>query len=395
MKSLTERNEIQRYEREKKRQNLLKRIIRLFIVLLVVGSAVFGIKIIFFKDYNSYKVLKTIDRADSNTVKYRNYGNKLLKYSRDGALAYDSDLNMSWNGSYDFNEPIIDTCGKYVVISSVGSKEAYIYNGEDSGTKISVLYPINDIAVASQGVVALVMENRESDLIQLYDPYNEMELLLERTTNVSIDGYPLDIDLSTDGKKMVINYLYLNNGGAESRITFYNFGEVGKNYQNLIVGSRIYENEIIHKVSFLDNNTVSAYSEGGFRLFAMIQKVDDLYDKTYEKQIKSSFHSDKYIGFVLEKADNEQLYELEVYRLNGKKILEKKISFSYDRVYIVNQQIIFLTDQECYIMRMDGSIKFHYVFDRPITYIMPVTGFQKYLLVEEKTISKIELTEEK
>ena len=47
--------------------------------------------------------------------------------------------------------------------------------------------------------------------------------------------------LSQDGRKLVTSYLSLGNGKLESWVTFYNFGDVGQNYVDNMVGSYSFE----------------------------------------------------------------------------------------------------------------------------------------------------------
>ena len=48
------------------------------------------------------------------------------------------------------------------------------------------------------------------------------------------DGYQMDVSVSPDGTQVMVSYAYLKNGGISSKVVFYNFSEVGKNYLSLI-----------------------------------------------------------------------------------------------------------------------------------------------------------------
>lgn len=124
------------------------------------------------------------------------YQNGVLRYSRDGAAAVDRDGNEMWNGSYDMENPALDICEEYAVVADIQGKSLYVYNGSDSGTKLTTDYPILQACVSKQGVVAVLLEDQSSNVIQVYNPYDDnKKLLVEIPTNVE-EGYPVSIDLS-------------------------------------------------------------------------------------------------------------------------------------------------------------------------------------------------------
>lgn len=394
MESLSERNENQKHENVKKWHKRKKKIIIFLIGALIALAVVLGLWVYYTKEYNAYTVVDSIERSDTVATNYMTYNSKLMKYSRDGAVGYGTDLNMEWAGSYNFTSPIIDTCNEYVAIADLGGNEILVFDGNDSPTQIDVLYPINLIQVSTQGVVAVSMSNNNTDLVQIYDSNNKAELLVEFTTNVSEDGYPVDIALSEDGTKLVTTYLNVTHGTPTSKVTFYNLGEVGKNYSNNIVAAKTFEKEIVSRVEFFGNNVVCAFGEQGFTLYSMKQLVEDIASKQFKKSIKSVFVTNENFGFVLEPESSDSSCTVELYNLNGKCHMGENINFAYNSVYMINDEIIFLANQECYILRTNGKLKFQCVFDSPISYILPMSGFNKYILVDENSISSIKIMEE-
>lgn len=394
MESLSERNESQRVENAKIWQKRKKKI------FIFLGIAVFVLAIVvciwryYTKEYTSYVAIESIERSDTTATNFMEYNGKLMKYSRDGAVGYNTNLNMEWSGSYNFSSPIVDTCNEYVAVADSGGTEIYVFDGSDSPTEIDVLYPISLIQVAAQGVVAVVMSNDNSDLVQIYDSSNSGELLVEFTTNVSEDGYPVDIVLSPDGTKLVTTYLNVTNGTPTSKVTFYNLGEVGKNYSNNIVAAKTFQKEIISRVEFFGNNTVCVFGEQGFSLYSMKQLVEDVATKEFKKIIKSVFFTDEYLGFILDSGKAEEPCTVELYNMNGKCQMSEEIHFAYSSVYMVDDEIIFMSNQDCYVLRTNGKVKFHCTFKSPISYIMPISGFNKYLLVDDNNISTIKIVGE-
>jgi len=394
MESLSERNENQKRENAKKWHKRKKKIIIFLIGALIALAVVLATWVYYTKQYNAYIVTDSIERSDTTVTNYTTYNGKLMKYSRDGAVGYGTELNMEWAGSYNFTSPIIDTCNQYVAIADLGGKEVLVFNGSDSPAQINVLYPINLIQVSTQGVVAISMSNNNTDLVQIYDSNNKAELLVEFTTSVSEDGYPVDIALSEDATKLVTTYLNVTNGTPTSKVTFYNLGEVGKNYSNNIVAAKTFEKEIISRVEFFGNNVVCAFGEQGFSLYSMKQLVEDITTKQFKKNIKSVFVTNDNFGFILEPQSSNSSCTVELYNLNGKCQMGEAIDFAYNSVYMINDEIIFLANQECYILRTNGKMKFHCVLNSPISYIVPMKRFNRYVLVDDNSISSIKIVGE-
>lgn len=479
MESLSERNERKRYEEAKKKQRRNRIIAAVMVVLLAAGVVVYAIDSQINRDYNGYQVEKKFDRKDSNTVKYINYNGRILKYSRDGISELDDNGKVVWTSTYDMKNPSVAYCGNYVAVADIAGKEICVYNRTNSTDikKIEVVLPIVKIDVAEQGVVAAVLEDTDSNQINIYDPYNVSEqLLVSIPTNVETDGFPVDISISNDGERLVTDFINISNGQAQTSINFYNFDEVGKNSVNRIVGARDFKQTIVSKTIFLNNETVCAYTENGFSLYSMKEVPKDIYEETFDKAIKSVFSNDRYVGIILdngrnaenssntsktnasntitseeketvkatekaenskenkegddkktsednaekdtekndsneenksdtEKKDSEQgkgetkekgnaeykRYALKVYNLKGKKVLDTNIDYTYDTVFMGKDEVIFQSNLECYIMRVNGTEKFHYTFDKNIEYFLGTSSKDHYYVVNDKEISKIKL----
>lgn len=487
MEGLSERNERKRYEEAKKKQRRNRIIAAIMAVLLAAGVVVYAVDSQINRNYNAYQVEKKFERKDSNTVKYISYDGRILKYSRDGISELDDSGKVVWTSTYDMKNPSIAYCGNYVAVADIGGKEICIYNRTNSTDikKIEVVLPIMKIDIAEQGVVAAVLEDTDSNQINIYDPYNVSEqLLVSIPTNVETDGFPVDISISDDGERLVTDFINISNGQAQTSINFYNFDEVGKNSINRIVGARDFEQTIVPKTTFLNNETVCAYTENGFSLYAMKEIPKDIYEEQFDKAIKSVFSNEQYVGIILDnnkkveiynnkeqsdksntsseteketkkseeetdtskedaeasdkstedtetsdtsKGDAEETkteenkstdkekdskeqdaesakaekktkeneenkkYQLKIYNLKGKKILDTNIDYEYDTVVMGKEEIIFSSNLECYILRINGTEKFHYTFDSNIEYFLESVSKNHYYVVDNNEISKIKL----
>ena len=393
MDTLRDRSNENRLEKEKGRRKALA----VIAAVIAVTACVFIVYLIWngirTKQYTGYTEIESFARADSNNVEYKYYEGNLLKYSRDGAMGIGSDGTALWNGSYEMANPMVDVCGTYVAVADQGGKEVYVYNGSDDGTVLEMPLPVTMIKVASQGVVAVVLEDSGSNVVSLYNPYSSDEkLLVEVPSNVSEDGYPIDIALSADAKSLVTVYLAIKEGAQERNICFYNFSEVGQD-KNRIVGGKTYKDSFAIGAEFVGNDSVCIFQENGFSLFSNMKKPEEVITETFEKEIVSSVYDDGYVGFLFAESEEGATHSLKLYNTSGKAVLDKTVDCEYNKVYMNKGEIIFLSDMSCKILRINGSEKLNCQFNVPMQYVFRAKGKELYYFIDDATITKAKLTE--
>ena len=401
----------------------------LLLVLLVVG-AVYLYRL-YHRSYSNYEVAGSTPNTEENLSGYMEYDGAVVRYGLDGAVAFDKKGEPLWNGSYEMQDPIVDTCGKYVVVADRGRNSVYIFNEKGGAGSFHTDYKLQKAEVAAQGVTAILMGNEKENYIRLND--REGTNLGEIKTYIGEDGYPMDIALSDDGEKLAVILMSLNKGKLENKIAFYNFGEVGQNLNERFAGGFITDAEketaIMPKVTFLNNDTVCVYKDNGFVLYSMPELPEIIKDVTFiteeehkklleEKEknkgktkgaeedpkevnevikgvnairIKSILHDKKYTGFVFESDDGGSL--LVLYDLKGKRILEKRLELKYTNIYISGEEIILHDNSSCQILRVDGKEKFRYTFTTNISAFYPINHLDRYLLVSTANVEDIRLLE--
>lgn len=375
-----------RKKRIKRRRNI---IIVVSILILAVVGAIY-LYSLYNKNYKSFEVLSSVDNTVENGEQYLSYGSSVVKYSKDGATAINKDGELLWNGSYEMNNPIADTCGKFVVIADKGGNSIQIFDDKGAAGSITTLNDIVKVEIASQGVVVALMEAEESNYATLYDV--DGTVLVEMATNVIDDGYPVDISLSEDGKKLITNYLSITGGELTGIATFYNFGEVGQNWTEGIVGALKFEGIVVPRTVFNNNSSACIFKENGFMILAYSELPKLVKEETFENKIDSILHNDKYIGVVLE--GGEATYrQLLLYDLEGNKVLDKKIDFDYSDIYLTGEEIIMHDNSSCIVMKLNGKVKFSFTFDSNIDAFYPINDLDRYLLVDDNKISEIALVE--
>ncbi len=376
-----------RKKRYKRRRNI---IILTFLLLLVVVGGVYLFNL-YNRNYKNFKVIKSTEMKGQNAVGYLSYGSTIIKYGKDGVQGYDKDGNCLWNSAYEMTDPVIDICGKYIVIADKGNKAIHIYDGKTEVGNFSTDYEIERVEVASQGVVAALMTQGDTSHIILYD--KEGNIIAEKTKTLSETGLPLDIALSEDGTKLAVNCMVISKGELVSEIGFYNFGEVGKNYVNNFVGGFSFKPGILTpKVEFLNNDTACVFKDNGFVIYSVKELPKDVHEENLKGKIQSVFCNKNYTGMVLQSEDGLKKHLL-LYDLEGKKVLDKIPDFEYKKIYMTEDEIILYSDTTCMVMKPDGKVKFKGTFDSNILAFYPINKFDRYFLANEAKLLDIQLSE--
>lgn len=381
------------YEYRLKRYKQRRAIIVALACIAIMAVGFYFLNQFLTKNYNSYDVLNSKAREDSNSVQYISYNHKLIKYSRDGISALSADGKVLWNASYDVKNPKAVVCEGYVAVADIGGKQAYSFNSKGTTYTLSTTLPIIDVSISHQGVLCVTVEGEDYNQILLYDSITGKKLV-EKQTSVQTNGYPVDVAISNDAKKLVCSYVRVENGVLETDVGFYNFNEVGDNYEDQLVGAIPYQQEVVHDVLFLGSNTVLLCSDKGFSLYEMLEKPSEILTVAFDAEIDSMFNTDKYFGFVSKNNDEEGKRQLLLYNLKGKKVLTKDITFDYESVKMSGDDIIFNSETEIRIIETDGNLKFKSSLETPIVSIMPSNDKDEYILIDDQNIDHIKLVED-
>ncbi len=368
---------------------------RVMLVALIVAAALCALFVLSYyfsnRCFDSYQVESETERSDSSNVHYTYFNKNILKYSRSGISAIDNTGRSLWNGGYEMEQPQVDTCGEFVVAADVKGKQFYVYNGKDEGTGMETTLPIVRAKVADQGVVAALLEDSDSNVLNLYNPYSTADsLLVEIPSNVSEEGYPLDFDISPDGNSIVIAYLAVSGNTLENKVSFYNFTEVGQD-KNTLVGGKSFGDSVISRIEFLGGDTVAVFHEKGFSLFERMKQPDLLCEQTFDEEIRSMACNDEYIAVVTAGGKDRENLTLHVYNLRGREELSKKITYEYSDMEIYGDEILFHSSHNCNILRMNGHDKFNCHFDSELEAVYPTANGNIYTVVDSSSIRKIQL----
>ncbi len=338
--------------------------------------------------YHSLKDLVVSEKEDTLSVSYANINGKVLKYGVDSAMLVDQDNTMLWTVSYSMEDPEVDICGDTFVIYDNKGTLMRVCNASGQIGEISANMPVVKASVSGQGVVAAILEDGQNAWINLYSS-DGSEIATLKTTFTN-PGYPMDIGLSQDGTLLSVSYLYMDNGTPVSRVSFYNFGNVGQNQKDNLVAENEYRDNIVPEVEYMDASNCVAFREDGFSVYRGSQIPSEDVTVEADENIVSTFYDSQYIGLVLQNVNAEYEYTICLYNLDGRKVLEKGTDFSYESVELNGEQILMAAEDEICVYSLQGVEKYTGVLETPARVF---TGFgrNKFIYVSENLFKIVQL----
>lgn len=397
-------NSEEELEERKHARNMAILKIVVFVAVIVVCVAAAVLVWLRYRTYDSYEMKEEIKTETLSEAEFYDYGDAVLKVSKNGAIYSTVGGELIWNQSYEMNAPIVDICEDYVVIGAQKGTEIYILNKQGLKGKIETTRQIRAVEVAGQGTVAVMTEKNKSYYINLYD--TDGEELVQGEMHIENSGYPLSMSLSPDAIKLAVALVDVSKGQANSTVNFYNFGTVGQNEIDNLVSSYTYEGLVIPRIQYLNDNKVVAFSNGKLLFFGGAQKPEESAVVPVTEEIRSVFYSDKYVGVTYnvepdktasgdaakEQEKSSLMHEVAVYDLKGKEVMKKQYKEDYGDVEILgNSELVFTLGEKCMICSMDGVIKFAGELEQEVLKMEQTGVGNEYYVIFKDRVQKIRL----
>lgn len=357
-----EQADMEEYKKKlrKHRLKIVKTAIIAAVILLALSA---GLSIYMsLRKYENFDVRSSVERTDTPAARFEKFQGNILKYSNDGAFYTDHNNEMIWNQTYEMSYPTIDICEDYLVIYDKKGTDIYVMTTDGLAVGIETNMPIAQVSIASQGVIAVLMDNQSSGYLALYD--RKGSELAGGAIHGEKGGYPIAIALSDDAVKLAVSMLDINDGNVKTTVAFYNFGSVGENEIDHIVAANSFSDMIIPELDFVSDNRLIAFGDSEIIIFEGAQKPKITAEIALADQAKSVFHNKNYVGVVYKNADEAVSHHVCVYNMKGGLTMEKDFSKEYNRIELLsNDEICITDDYSCDIYTARGVHKFHYEFD--------------------------------
>lgn len=373
--------QIRAYRKKMRRRGVIAAVLLIFAVTTI--SLVISLQ-----TYTEARTIDTYAGNDAANSSYREFSGGILKYSRDGVAFLNKSGEELWNRPYQIQSPVVETFQDSAIVADKGGNTIIVFGKEGEKGEIETTLPVEKAVVSAQGIVSAIVKGDGDPRIVCYDAAGNV--LAEIATSLEGTGYPLDISLSENGELLMVSYMTVQGGRVNSNIYYYSFGKEGDRSENYEVVTDTYKDLVAPSVFFMDD-TSSAVVAGDRVMIYKGKKVPELnVTIQLEKEIKSSFYSDDYIGLVL-KNEGEEGYELCLYNTRGKKVMSEKFSGDYSRMKISGSQVILYDGKKCRIFTRGGVCRFDGEMKDSILEIVPVFGVNKYMVMNANGMEIVRL----
>ena len=348
--------------------------------------------------YDTMSIVSYAEWDSSGMISYISYRNGIIKISRDGAQAISSSGKSIWNVAYNMKKPVGEVCGEYCVIADCGQKQLCIIGPDGTANQLTLPYAISDISIARQGVVAVLTNAGTEDYIYLFGMNSKdgTSPLCEIKTVVESSGFPIEVKISGDGKKLATAYMKVDNDEISNWITFYNFGDVGQNWIDNIVGSYNSGSAFVPEILMLKNNMVVVCKDNGFYVYKVDEVPETKAIKEFtDKEVKSITANESYICTVLKNTSGDNRYTYVVCNADGSVRKEFQAGEEFDGILIHGSDIMVYSSSDFTIYSIDGEKKYSGTFERNVDKIFAGNSEGCFTITGNGYIEVVEFTKTK
>lgn len=346
-------------------------------VVAVVLLVIFGIRYYMNnRTFTGYSIASTTERSDTLTTKYAPFGDKILKYSRDGVSYTDDTNSLLFSITYTMQDPILALSQKAGAVADKNGSQIYIFDQEKQMGQITTLLPIKHIAISNQGVVAVLMEESKSSKLEIYSADGTM--IGDGIFDLEDAGYPMNLSISSDGTKIAIAFAQISGSKFNSSVAVYNFDNVGENYVDHLVFAKNYTDYMIPELHYFDASTLVAVGDGILGFYQGSQIPEIVNEVTIENEIKSVFYGENMVGLVFETVEGKMLT---LYDAKGNLVTQIPFTMDYDNIRIADNRVLIYNDTEMGLYSFSGKECFRHTFETSMVDIFTTKSRSKYLFI--------------
>lgn len=381
--------------KRKKRRRRMKRILKtarpLFLVVVIVLVVLLVRSLLDLRTSSSYSVLSSTQREASTKTTYLGFAGAILHYSSDGAALASADGEQIWNETFEMNTPVAAVNGNAAVVYDQKGTSMCVFNGKGLLGKVTTELPILKARVSSQGMIAAILEDKETTWINFYSP--DGQTIATGKTRIDSPGYPVDLDVSDNGELLVVSYIYVDGNTPASYVAFYNFGTTGQNQMDNMVSGYTYPDVLVPQVRFLSDDTAAAVRDDGITIYRGAQIPAESFSTDTEAEIVSCFVTKSSVGLVTANTEegNEDPYRLQLFNLKGKMIADESFQTEYTTIRADGDRILLYNDKQLSIFDLSGHEKFHGVIEEGTIQDVCTISKDRFLVVMNESIATIKI----
>jgi len=348
------------------------------------------------KQYIEYEVRWEQELAEGSFASYVRYGTNVIKYSRDGASYINDKGEAVWSEAYEMRSPLAVVSGDYAAIADREGRSIYIFDVKGCQGKVQTILPVTNVTVASQGVVAVLLEEAEVSYINFFDKTGA-KLDIEKKMWMGGEGYPVAMALSPSGTQLMLSSIYVDAGSMQNKIAFLNFSEVGEMLEEKLAGAFELKDTICPEVTFFSDNRAAAFLDNGITFYSMkeLSPKNPLLPEqgksyTYDESIRSIFYDKEHVGIITDGKTQTASYQMYIYDTAGEQVLNMAMDFDYVKAQMFSNGICLNSQTECRLYSFDGQIKFDGQLDGTISALVPLSQ-TRLIRIGDQKISEVVL----
>jgi len=361
------------------------------LLMIVVILAIVGFIYVQYKQhvYTSYDTLNSILRQKATDAVDIRLGDSVITYSKDGVHCTDVKGNVTWNQTYEIQDIQVATCEDVVGIGHYNGRSIYLGNEEGVLGEVTTTMPIRDFAVSKTGRVTAVLEDTDVSWVNTYN--SSGEIIYSGQTRMYNSGYPAVVSLSPNGELLAVSYMYVDAGILKTNVAFYNFGPVGANKSDFLVGGYTYSDMLVPVVHFMDNETIFAVGDSRLMFFKGTQIPVSAREHMVNEEIQSVYYNEDYVGLVFRSDNMEARYRMDVYSDNTEKVGSFYFDIEYNDIFFDKDCFVAYNETQCVIKTLDDVEKYNGNFSKTVDLMLPTSSAYKYILVTEQSIDTIQM----
>ena len=344
------------------------------------------------KVYTKMNTISTAGRQELSSVTDIGLAETLVTYSKDGIYCTDSQGNALWNQTYEMQNPMVATCQNVLAVADYNGRKVFVMNDEKKLGEVTTNMPIRSLCVAANGVVLTVQADTSVTWIYLYD--SQGKELAYFHTRMNDTGYPTTVTLSDNAKLVGVGYTYLEAGTMQTRVAFYNFGDVGENQIDHLVSGYNYADTLVPYLHFMNESTAFAVADNRLMIYGGSEVPETKKEQLLDEEIQAVYNSDKYIGLVFFNNSSDSQYMLQVLNTQGEEITRIPLalqSISDARILFDDSNITIYNEQKCLVYSLSGKLRYEGTFEKGVRAMVPQKGTYRYLLAHADSAEVVEL----
>ena len=362
-----------------------------YLLLTLLGAALIAVLAYWFYNsthtFDSYRVRKTSELNDVEGTQYRMLSGRLIKYGHDGLFCVNLKNEVLWSTAYTMQTPVSDVSGNVMAIAEQQGNQVYVLNQKGILGSFTTSMPVMKVKIGSNGVVALVMNDADNTAwIELRSASGEQIASVKATQADS--GYPLDIALTKDARRLLVSYLGASGGELVGKVALYDFSSVDDPDESHLLAMREYPGTVFPEVFFAESGPV-AVADNGYVAFSSGKSMEEQARLSLHDEIVSVFHDRKNIGFIFRSGRSDMKFHMTVYNFRGKSTMESDFDFEYSDVRMEGSEILLYDAGTLYVYRTSGRPKLAVAYEKPVKYFTRAGGQRNYLVVTSGSIDRI------